>query len=282
MAAAVDLLTPTPFMELTSPSHRPPPPLTFLLVCSYKYKEYGLKTPFVAEELIRQFFAYWWPTPVGSPQRSKVMFSIKRGPLAGKAVAIIVNEGPACKDKTPSALAAYRGSSLFVYHQVGAAPDTRDAMCVGYCVTWNVSLFSYGDVNHCTRQGSNPRPLALLPVWEAQPRNTCLMTRTCVLLLHPPFPQAAAADFRAKVLAPMFADIAKNSKFWGRSISFDMAAYIKTTEALAAKQLTYTLENLPPADSVGLFKVAFKTSAEAAAGASRAGTGIVDEKGGRN
>jgi hypothetical protein len=48
------------------------------------------------------------------------MFSIKRGPLAGKAVAIVVNEGPACKDKTPAALAAYRGSSIFVYHQVGA------------------------------------------------------------------------------------------------------------------------------------------------------------------
>jgi hypothetical protein len=47
------------------------------------------------------------------------MFSILRGPLAGKAVAIIVNEGPACKDMTPASLAAYRGSSVFVYHQVG-------------------------------------------------------------------------------------------------------------------------------------------------------------------
>jgi hypothetical protein len=86
----------------------------------YKYKEYGLTSPFVAEELIRQFFAYWWGTPMGSKERSKIMFSIKRGPLAGKAVAIVVNEGPACKDKTPAALAAYRGSSIFVYHQVGA------------------------------------------------------------------------------------------------------------------------------------------------------------------
>ena len=106
--------------------------LLLLPIHSYKYKEYGLNSAFVAEELIKAFFAYWWPTPVGSPQRSKIMFSIKRGPLAGKAVAIIVNEGPACKDKTPSALAAYRGSSLFVYHQVGlsaAQPSTSYCCC---------------------------------------------------------------------------------------------------------------------------------------------------------
>jgi hypothetical protein len=75
----------------------------------------------VAEELIRAFFRYWWGTPLNSPERAKIMFSIKRGPLAGKAVAIIVNEGPACKDKTPASLAAYRGSSVFVYHQVRVA-----------------------------------------------------------------------------------------------------------------------------------------------------------------
>jgi hypothetical protein len=84
----------------------------------------------------------------------------------------------------------------------------------------------------------------------------------------------------------MFADIAKNTKFWGSPIKFDMASYTKATEALAAKQLTYTLENLPPADSVGLFKVAFTTAPEAPAGGPTqggrgAGTGIVDEKGAR-
>lgn len=88
----------------------------------YKYKEYGLTSPFVAEELIKQFFQFWWGTPLGSPQRAKVMFSIKRGPLSGRAVAIITNEGPGCPGQTPASLAAYRGSSIFVYHQV--RPDS--------------------------------------------------------------------------------------------------------------------------------------------------------------
>lgn len=91
--------------------------------------------------------------------------------------------------------------------------------------------------------------------------------------------QAAVADFRAKVLAPFFADIAKQSKFWGRNISFDMASFVKRTEKLAATQLQYTIENLPPADSVGLFKVAFNTNPAApAGGAPKSSTGIVDEK----
>jgi hypothetical protein len=47
------------------------------------------------------------------------MFSVKRGPLAGKAIAVVVDDGPGCKDKTPAVVAAYRGSSVFVFHQVG-------------------------------------------------------------------------------------------------------------------------------------------------------------------
>lgn len=92
--------------------------------------------------------------------------------------------------------------------------------------------------------------------------------------------QAAVADFRAKVLAPFFAEIAKQSKYWGRTIEFDMASYIKRLDKLASTQLQYTLENLPPADSVGLFKVTYKSSSPAAstAGAPKPSAGIVDEK----
>jgi len=172
----------------------------------YKYKEYGLNTPFIAEQLIKSFFAYWWATPLGSAERSKIMFSIKRGPLSGRAVAIIVNEGPACKDETPAALAAYRGSSIFVYHQ------------------------------------------------------------------------AAVADFRAKVLAPFFAELAGQSKYWGKQIKFDQATFVKSLEKLAATQLTYTINNLPPADSVSLFKVSFKTT-KTGQPKGNAPTGIIDEAG---
>lgn len=31
------------------------------------------------QELIKQFFAYWWPTPIGSPERQRVKFAVKRG-----------------------------------------------------------------------------------------------------------------------------------------------------------------------------------------------------------
>jgi hypothetical protein len=33
----------------------------------------------VPQELIKQFFAYWWPTPIGSPERKRIKFAIKRG-----------------------------------------------------------------------------------------------------------------------------------------------------------------------------------------------------------
>jgi hypothetical protein len=42
-------------------------------------QEYGLSTNYVPQELIKQFFAYWWPTPIGSPERKRIKFAIKRG-----------------------------------------------------------------------------------------------------------------------------------------------------------------------------------------------------------
>jgi hypothetical protein len=69
------------------------------------------------------------------------------------------------------------------------------------------------------------------------------------------------SDFRAKVLAPFFADIASNQKFWGQAIKFDMASFVKRDEELFTQQLTYTVSNLPPANGVSLFKVAYKVDA---------------------
>jgi hypothetical protein len=53
------------------------------------------------------------------------MFSVKRDPLAGKAVAVVVSDGPGCKDQTPAVVAACRGSSVFVFHQVGGCSRIR-------------------------------------------------------------------------------------------------------------------------------------------------------------
>jgi hypothetical protein len=80
------------------------------------------------------------------------------------------------------------------------------------------------------------------------------------------------------VLAPFFADLAGQSKYWGKQVKFDQAGFVKTLEKLAATQLTYTINNLPPADSVGLFKVSFKTI-KTGQPKVNAPTGIVDEAG---
>jgi hypothetical protein len=153
----------------------------------YNPKAYGFSSNYIPMELISQFYQYWWPTPAGSPERAKILFSVKRGPLAGKAVVVAGNLGPVCKDKHPLVSNADGGSSLFVYHQ------------------------------------------------------------------------AAAAQVRAQVLAPFFEELAKNTFFTGKPLAFDKKEFTDAMEALAAKQLTYTLGNLPPADSINVFTVGFKT-----------------------
>lgn len=71
--------------------------------------------------------------------------------------------------------------------------------------------------------------------------------------------QNAVADFRAKVLAPFFAEMAKQTFFTGKPLQFNMAQFIKQSDALAGTQLGYTINNLYPADSVGLFSVNYAT-----------------------
>ncbi|KAF6260218.1 hypothetical protein COO60DRAFT_1508167 [Scenedesmus sp. NREL 46B-D3] len=153
----------------------------------YLPEEYGLQSNYVPTELIKQFFAYWWATPLGSPERERINFVIKRGPLQGKAVAIVKNEGPGCEGYSPKSFAAHHGSSIFVYHQ------------------------------------------------------------------------AAVADFRAKVLAPFFAEMANQTFYTGKPLQFNQAQFIKKIDALAGAQLGYTINNLYPADSVGLFSVDYTT-----------------------
>jgi hypothetical protein len=91
-------------------------------------------------------------------------------------------------------------------------------------------------------------------------------------------PQAAVSDFRAKVLAPFFADLAGQSKFWGKQVKFDQVKFVASLEKLAATQLTYTINNLPPADSVSVFKVSIKTT-KTGQPKVNAPTGIIDESG---
>jgi hypothetical protein len=75
--------------------------------------------------------------------------------------------------------------------------------------------------------------------------------------------QTAVAEFRAKVLAPFFAEMAKQSFFTGKPLQFNQAQFIKQIDTLAGTQLGYTINNLYPADSVGLFTVAYSTKYDA-------------------
>lgn len=95
-------------------------------------RDYGLTSAAVPEALIKSFFKYWWGTPLNSPERKLVDFQVKRGPLAGRAVAIANNAGPACMGSTPLAKAAHKGSSLFVYNQKAVRP--ADGTVGDYCI----------------------------------------------------------------------------------------------------------------------------------------------------
>jgi hypothetical protein len=53
-------------------------------------QEYGLSTNYVPQELIKQFFAYWWPTPLGSPERKHIKFAIKRGEFEAQTVLLLL------------------------------------------------------------------------------------------------------------------------------------------------------------------------------------------------
>lgn len=57
------------------------------------------------------------------------------------------------------------------------------------------------------------------------------------------------------------AGLAKSTYFTGRPLSFDQAKFSARMDALAGQQLGYTVNNLPPADAVGLFAVDYKTAA---------------------
>jgi hypothetical protein len=104
-----------------------------------------------------------------------------------------------------------------------------------------------------------------------------LLFCTCLLMTPaqnmPTHMQAAVAEFRAKVLAPLMADVAADSKFWGRPVKFDAAAFTKRVNALTGQQLTYTLGNLPPANAVHAYKVAYTVSPGDAASVGKHGSG---------
>jgi len=77
---------------------------------------YGLTSNFLPSTMIKLFFRWWWARPNYSTEKGKIYFSVKLCGLAGAAVAIVSNSGPACSGYSPAAFANIGASTLFVYH----------------------------------------------------------------------------------------------------------------------------------------------------------------------
>lgn len=91
-----------------------------------RFAEYGLDSADVPKKLIRAFYEYWWPTPLGSPERAKIEFPLLQGDLAGSAVLLVgaAADSGACSHHSPALAHASWGGQAFVYN-VAAADDFR-------------------------------------------------------------------------------------------------------------------------------------------------------------
>lgn len=74
---------------------------------------YGMDNESVMRNTLKVFYEQYW----AAQDKSKFSFSIKLGPLVGKAIVIVTTNSSAeeCKDKVPRVVASTAGSSLFVY-----------------------------------------------------------------------------------------------------------------------------------------------------------------------
>jgi hypothetical protein len=90
-----------------------------LMMDPNNFEAYGFESPAetrVNTWLIKSFFKYFWSTPTDSMQRRKTDFSVLLGPLKGRALAIIDNEGPGCMNQTIAIKPNHAGSTQFIYH----------------------------------------------------------------------------------------------------------------------------------------------------------------------
>lgn len=96
-----------------------------------EFADYGYDDDLIQKALIKAYYKYWWPTPVGSERRKKVLFEVLQGPLSGKAVAIVGPKGdPKCagEQQAPAIATSYAGSQVFVYHQSVVEKFRKDVL----------------------------------------------------------------------------------------------------------------------------------------------------------
>ncbi|GBF88188.1 hypothetical protein Rsub_00900 [Raphidocelis subcapitata] len=99
--------------------------------------DYGLPTVEVPRAVIAAYLNWWWPTPLGSPERAKARWTVLQGPLIGKAVCV-VDSDEGCADASPTVPASHDGSQVFVYH-AKAVQEFRDQVLVPWFVSYGAS-----------------------------------------------------------------------------------------------------------------------------------------------
>lgn len=80
---------------------------------------YALEDSFVIKSVIQVFYEKWWSA--SKDRKRKFRFSVKAGPLVGKAIAIVSNAGSKCPGSSPKVTPSQGGSTLFVYHAEAVA-----------------------------------------------------------------------------------------------------------------------------------------------------------------
>ncbi|KIY94339.1 hypothetical protein MNEG_13623 [Monoraphidium neglectum] len=97
------------------------------------FADYGFTSDALPKAVVKAFFHYWWGTPIEDKVRKTVNYAILQGPLIGKAVAIVGNQG-ACPTRVPAISSSAGASQLFVYHA-----DAIDTIRKNTMTTWFVN-----------------------------------------------------------------------------------------------------------------------------------------------
>ncbi|GBF95124.1 hypothetical protein Rsub_07708 [Raphidocelis subcapitata] len=95
-----------------------------------EFAKYNLTGPEVPRAVLKAYFKYWWPTPIDSKERSRVVFEKLLGPLSGKAAAIIDAQGSenCAKKRNPAIPSTYGPSQVFTYHAYAVGLLRKDVL----------------------------------------------------------------------------------------------------------------------------------------------------------
>jgi len=139
--------------------------------------DFGLdKWPDVVPNLLRIFYEYWWPTPLGSKQRQRIEFPILQGELEGDAVLVVDAAGKsgACSHKSPSVTHAWYGGQAFVYNGAAVADFravTLTNLFADFAKTRGDKAFGAAKFTAALQELQTKQLFAVLT--ELVPANTC-------------------------------------------------------------------------------------------------------------